>query len=525
MYKLNDFLAQAHMYQLGDLPTEQSHPLTQTLSESAKKNLPEAIECLRQVDLLALQELNKYVETMEELRQTLQKALSKGRRIYICGCGATGRLALSVEFFWRSLCPDRAHQIVSFMAGGDVALVHSLEGFEDFGEYGARQLVELGFAEGDILLACSEGGETPYVLGATLKAAELSPKNVFFFYCNPPSLLKEKLARCRSVFENPFIDSISLFVGPQAIAGSTRMQASTVLMFTVSTLLMTDQPVQKSLNDLQNCYESLDLLSLIPFIECEADIYHKHKHTLYVSNSAALTVMTDITERAPTFSLQAFNHMGSSDQKQKKTSSMAGAELSWSYLHIPHTKTSAQAWHQLLARSPRFLNWLDVHVKTSGDYLLGFDFSDTGKDWRHKQLYQKALHEFFIDQVDQGWLWRFKDHIWQWPKHNFLILDHLLLKMALNIHSTLVMGRIGRYEGNLMTYVVPTNGKLIDRAARYIQILAERRGSLKVSYDEALRVLFNQLSLDREEAKETPLVERACQAIFAEQQKSGLYCP
>ena len=42
-----------------------------------------------------------------------------------------------------------------------------------------------------------------------------------------------------------------------------------------------------------------------------------------------------------------------------------------------------------------------------------------------------------------------------------------LLKMLLNQHSTLVMGRLGRYESNIMTWVSPNNGKLVDRAARY----------------------------------------------------------
>ena len=46
------------------------------------------------------------------------------------------------------------------MAGGDVALVHSLEGFEDFPDFGARHLVELGFGPNDLLIGSTEGGET-----------------------------------------------------------------------------------------------------------------------------------------------------------------------------------------------------------------------------------------------------------------------------------------------------------------------------------------------------------------------------
>ncbi len=50
---------------------------------------------------------------------------------------------------------------------------------------------------------------------------------------------------------------------------------------------------------------------------------------------------------------------------------------------------------------------------------------------------------------------------------------HSLVKIILNNLSTLIMGRMNRYESNIMTYVKPTNYKLIDRAARYVLILAK----------------------------------------------------
>jgi N-acetylmuramic acid 6-phosphate etherase len=67
---------------------------------------------------------------------------------------------------------------------------------------------------------------------------------------------------------------------------------------------------------------------------------------------------------------------------------------------------------------------------------------------------------------------------------------HLLLKMLINIHSTLVMGRLGRYLDNLMTYVKPSNNKLIDRAVRYVRLLAQRRTGELPGYEEVTRALF-----------------------------------
>ena len=54
------------------------------------------------------------------------------------------------------------------------------------------------------------------------------------------------------------------------------------------------------------------------------------------------------------------------------------------------------------------------------------------------------------------------------------LCEHVLLKMLLNAFSMLVMGRLGRYESNLMTWVRPSNYKLIDRAIRCIAFLLAR---------------------------------------------------
>ena len=73
------------------------------------------------------------------------------------------------------------------------------------------------------------------------------------------------------------------------------------------------------------------------------------------------------------------------------------------------------------------------------------------------------------------------------------LFQHLLLKQLLNIHSTLVMGRLGRYEGNLMTWVTPTNRKLIDRATRYVRHLLADAGRPGATYEEVVHRLFAEM--------------------------------
>ena len=106
------------------------------------------------------------------------------------GCGATGRLALALEFIWRkTMNGPTKDKVVSFMAGGDCALIASIEKFEDFPDFGSRQLMDLGFNERDLLVAITEGGETPFVIGATEKAVKIARNQPYFIYCNPDHVL------------------------------------------------------------------------------------------------------------------------------------------------------------------------------------------------------------------------------------------------------------------------------------------------------------------------------------------------
>ena len=54
------------------------------------------------------------------------------------------------------------------------------------------------------------------------------------------------------------------------------------------------------------------------------------------------------------------------------------------------------------------------------------------------------------------------------------------------------MGRLGRYEGNVMTYVRASNNKLIDRAIRYIDLIL-KNNKITASYSEICHTLYEML--------------------------------
>lgn len=484
MSAADDFLRIAADFQLGSLETEAQHPLTTDLSRLANENLPEALRLMREVDLLALKRFENARESLIGLATVIGDTFAKGKRVYLCGCGATGRLSLSLEIFCRQgvLPWPREDSVRAFMAGGDLALIKAIETFEDHPEYGARQLEELGFEDGDLLISPTEGGETPWVIGATERATELSSTPPWFLYCNPDDVLARAADRSRRVLENPRIRKLNLTIGPMAISGSTRMQASTVLEAAIGFALLHAQNPAKAFDEiksLQKLVEAHDGQFLAPFIERESALYAQNGHVMYEGGPFGITVVTDTTERAPTFSLAPF-------EKQDDPH----APLSWCHFYLPDAPDALTAWKHLLGREPRTLEWPEVRHLAGAEVLRCYDMSRNVVSKRQQRLGGIEQPVFKL-RGDTGRIeWQLGDHHHVETLDASLFQTHLMLKMWINIHSTLVMGRMGRYLDNLMTYVKPSNNKLIDRAARYVRLLAEKRTGILPAYDTTIHALF-----------------------------------
>ncbi len=479
--KAQDFLKISSEFSLGHLVTESFHPLTNDLSELVKKDISLALSRLKQVDQEALDILSHYRKSIWPLYLKIQQVFKANGRIFLCGCGATGRLSLALETLYRQKYPG-SNRVFSFMAGGDFALIKSVESFEDRPEYGERQLLELGFNENDLLIASSEGGETPFVIGAAIKSSQISKHGAYFLYCNPDDLLLG-IKRCHDVLTHPKISKINLTVGPMAISGSTRMQASSVLMFAIGMGLLYEYLDEDHFNnffeDQLLKFKEVPFEKLSFFTQFEAEAYLENKFINYVADAnLAISVLTDTTERSPTFSLPGFENKILGDENK-----------SLSYLFVKGTKNSDEAWKQLLQRDLRALSWEELQVKINKEIVLGFDISESGL--KHRSLSCDSKN-FIISAQDDLIVFEFESMRTEFQVGDDLLSTHLILKMLLNAHSTLIMGLLERYEGNVMTYVRPSNNKLIDRAARYIQKILKDKNKI-VTYEDIVFKIFEVL--------------------------------
>ncbi len=247
-----EFLKISDQFQLGILTTESSHPVTANLSETAKSDVSAALGLLFEADGDVVRKYQEFAESgrASGIKDVVLRALRKGGKVFFTGCGSTGRLSIQLVSIWRDFWQQQRsrglastpkpeefeHRAFSVMAGGDFALIKSVEGFEDFTEFGKKQIADLGVGANDVVFAITEGGETSFVIGTAWQGLEAGAK-VYFVYNNPDDILCKHVKRSREVIQEPRIEKINLTTGPMSITGSTRMQATTIQLCVMLTVL------------------------------------------------------------------------------------------------------------------------------------------------------------------------------------------------------------------------------------------------------------------------------------------------
>lgn len=560
----DEFLAIADQFRLGVLTTESSHPVTADLSETAKRDVAAALGLLFDVDRDVVEKYREFARSgrAREIADSVLRSITGGGKVFFTGCGSTGRLSIQLASIWRDFWQrqrgrgvtgadqyeDRAFPV---MAGGDFALIKAVEGFEDFTAFGGKQIGDLGVSAGDVVFAITEGGETSFVIGTAWKGLEVGAK-VYFVYNNPDEVLVEHVRRSRQVIQEPRIEKINLTTGPMAITGSTRMQATTIQLCVMLTVLemaardlmrglAPDDPLAldscavpdrfaEKLVEMHAGLRSRELLArLARLVGLEESVYRTGHKNNYFADALGVDVLTDTTERSPTFCTPPY----------RKFDDSSAAE-SWSFLFVPYAETPT-AWERLIKRRPKCVEWSEDEVRElvgrekapkvyetvtriSYGELMRFRIGTDGLSYRELSpgdcavgiVHQRerdallAPDGFVRSQLEAaqtrgamtGLVYFGQEDggagtdFCRSPEcvlvpvpvpHTDFLLDGVTragVKMLLNALSTCTMVRLGRVMGNYMIWVVPSNLKLIDRSTRYISRLTD------LSYEDANRLLF-----------------------------------
>ncbi|HEY5298860.1 MAG TPA: hypothetical protein VIK59_13215 [Verrucomicrobiae bacterium] len=550
--RAEDFLKISGQFKLGALVTEASHPVTANLSGVAKKDIVAALKLLFDVDDDVVKKFREFLESgrAHEIKDTILRALKNDGRIFFTGCGSTGRLSILLDSVWRSFWRtlkelNWQNRTFSVMAGGDYALIKSVEGFEDFAAFGKKQMADLEISARDIVFAITEGGETSFVIGTAWAGVEAGAK-VYFIYNNPDEILCEQVERSREIIQDARVEKINLTTGPMAISGSTRMQATSIQLCVLLTVLemvvrdligleWADVPkiFLEKLSEIQAALKSPAVLEpLAKLVALEESAYRGGHKNNYFADRLGIDVLTDTTERSPTFCTPPF----------RKFDETSAAE-SWAYLFLPDDWTDS-AWENILKRKPRCIEWNEEEIrrlfagepwanpggteekisrtletvrKISSAELMRFRIGINGARFRAQGPGDSAIAIFSSSDRDSSVKFLSKQLeaarekgsktgliffgidasneadrsadialFVPVPKTDFLLngVMRVTAKLVMNALSTCTMVRLGRVMGNRMIHVVPSNLKLIDRATRYIERLTD------LNYEQANHLLF-----------------------------------
>ena len=203
------------------LPTEQINPATLAIDKLAPADIVEGMLNEDRKMLLAVQREKDRIAVGVEI---ITHALRKNGRIIFVGAGTSGRLGVLESAEMPPTFGTNPDMVQAIMAGGKGAIFRAREGVEDNYEEGARAITRLRPAKKDVVIGVSASGMTQFVRGALTRARKAASK-IIFVTCDP---------RCEL---QTFVDlTIAPAVGPEVIAGSTRLKAGTATKMVLNML-------------------------------------------------------------------------------------------------------------------------------------------------------------------------------------------------------------------------------------------------------------------------------------------------
>lgn len=200
------------MTDLGKLTTEARNSASLELDRLSSLEL---VELLNTQDAQVIAAVAAQKREIAQAIDAISARLQRGGRLIYCGAGTSGRLGVLDA----AECPPTFNTdpslVLGLIAGGPAALTRAVEGAEDHAEWGARDLQETRLTPQDTVIGIASSGRTPYVIGALQYARQVGAFAIGLV-CNVGS----EIAEIADL-------TIAPIVGPEVLAGSTRMKAGT----------------------------------------------------------------------------------------------------------------------------------------------------------------------------------------------------------------------------------------------------------------------------------------------------------
>jgi len=240
------------MNDLSKLTSEQPNPRTRNIDLAT---IPQILKMIHREDKAAVAAVGKELPAIERAVELYVGALRGGGRVFYVGAGTSGRLGVLDA----AECPPTfgtdPKRIVGLIAGGRRTLVRSREGVEDDASAGREIVRKHKIGKDDLLVALAASRRTPYTRAALAEARRRRTRTVFI--CTNPKGAQS--VACDVL--------IAPNVGPEAIAGSTRMKAGTAQklilnMLSTAAMVRLGKTYENRMVDLQAKSEKLRARSI-----------------------------------------------------------------------------------------------------------------------------------------------------------------------------------------------------------------------------------------------------------------------
>lgn len=203
------------------LPTEAINPLSLGIDKTATA---EIVDLMVSEDRKVVAAVQREREAIAHGVEIITASVRKGGRIILVGAGTSGRLGVVEAAEMPPTFGTPPEMVQAIMAGGQSAVFKAREGVEDNYEEGSRSISRLRVTKKDVIIGVSASGITPFVRGALTRARKAGAR-IVFVTCWPGSELQT------------FVDLvIAPAVGPEVIAGSTRLKAGTATKMVLNML-------------------------------------------------------------------------------------------------------------------------------------------------------------------------------------------------------------------------------------------------------------------------------------------------
>ena len=194
------------------MTTESVNPKTTGISDASTQDV---LKMINAEDATVAATVAECIPQISKLVDAAVASLKNGGRIFYCGCGTSGRLAVADA----AECPPTygvpTDTVTAIIAGGAAAVVHASEGCEDSTERGIAAYGEAGCRAGDIVIGISAAGRAPFVL-AFMEQAKKDGCVV--------GALTNNIGTPMAALADIVVEALT---GAEAIKGSTRMKAGT----------------------------------------------------------------------------------------------------------------------------------------------------------------------------------------------------------------------------------------------------------------------------------------------------------